>query len=61
MPKKPKAEPETADYHYSVNVTPSERQLIDRAAMLVDDEKRASRWIRKVALRAAREALGEGK
>lgn len=48
----------TMTLHYSVNVSPEDKDLIDRAAAR-DDEPKASRWIRRVALRAAREVLGE--
>jgi uncharacterized protein (DUF1778 family) len=58
MPKPQKAAKMTKALHYSVNVSEEDKDLIDRAAAL-DDEPKPSRWMRKVALRAAREALGE--
>lgn len=60
MLKPPKAPVTTKALHYSVNVSPEDKDLIDRAAA-VEEEEKASRWIRKVALRAAREVLGEKK
>jgi len=56
MAKPPK--PTTMDLHYSVNVSQEDKELIDRAAK-AEDEPKASRWIRRVALKAAREVLGE--
>jgi uncharacterized protein (DUF1778 family) len=60
MAKPPKKATTTMSLHYSVNVSDEDKDLIDRAAA-AEDEPKASRWIRKVALRAAREVLGEPK
>lgn len=57
---KPPKKAATMDLHYSVNVSDEDKTLIDRAAA-AEDEPKASRWIRKVALRAARDVLGEPK
>lgn len=57
---KPPKKATTMSLHYSVNVSDEDKDLIDRAAT-AEDEPKASRWIRKVALRAAREVLGEPK
>lgn len=59
MPKK--TEPAaTKDFHYSVWVTQEQREEIDKAA-IAEGEERASTWIRKLILKAARAVNGEKK
>lgn len=60
MPKAKEQKPVTLDLHYSVNVSEEDKKLIDAAAA-AEDEPKASRWIRRVALKAARSVLGDQK
>jgi uncharacterized protein (DUF1778 family) len=57
MPRGRPVAKETASTNYNVNVTPSEKALINEAATLEDGERFPSRWIRKVAILRAREVL----
>lgn len=55
-----KPEADKKEVHFTVWVTREQEDQITRAAAL-DDEDKPSVWIRKLALRAARAALGEDK
>lgn len=46
----------TKDYHYSVWVTEEQRTDIDAASVLAGEEH-ASTWLRKLAVREAKELL----